>query len=543
MKKALLFLTLLFSLVSFSQEDAWVYFVDKPNAQFYLDNPLQMLTQRALDRRTAQGITLNLQDPPIHQPYIDQITLATGITVKAQSKWMNALHIRGTQANIAALSTLPFVSRIQYANHALNPGGRVNPTVHNRTQKTNKFQDMQVIYNYGNSATQIQMLNAHFLHEQNYTGAGKIIAIMDAGFPGVDTQAPFQRLRDNNLILGGYDFVNRTANPYTGYQHGTQVLSTMGGYVDGQLVGTAPDAQYYLFITEDALSAVPYNENPVEESNWVEAVELADSLGVDIINTSLGYFEYDNPDYSYTYSDMDGQTSFASRGADIAFSKGMICVNSAGNSGSSANPYVAVPADANTVLTVGAVNSSEVKAVFSSIGPTFDGRLKPDLMAMGVSSTVATQAGTVAANNGTSFSGPILAGAVASFWSAFPTKTNAEVIQIVKASADRFSSPDNNYGYGIPDFQQAYNATLSTSEFHKKGYAVYPNPFQNEITVAFNQTVATAEIVLYNNLGQLILQKKIQDNQSITLDNLNSGIYIYKITFDGTSETGKLIKR
>ena len=539
MKKALLFFALLFSLVSFSQEDAWVYFTDKPNAQFYLDNPLQMLTQRALDRRTTQGIALNLQDPPIHQPYIDQITAATGITVKAKSKWMNALHVRGTQANIAALTALPFVSSVQYANHSLNRGGRPAPTVSSRTQKTNKFLDTQVNYNYGGSATQVQMLNAHWLHQQNYTGTGKVVAIMDAGFPGVNTQAPFQRLRDNNLILGGYDFVNKTTNPYTGYQHGTQVLSNMGGFADNQLVGTSPDAHYYLFITEDINS-----ENPVEESNWVEALEMADSLGVDVVNTSLGYFEYDNPAYSYTYNDMNGQTSFSSRGADIAFSKGMICVTSAGNSGGSADPHIAVPADAATTLTVGAVNNVEVKANFSSIGPSFDGRIKPDVMAMGVGATVATQTGAISTNNGTSFAGPILAGAVTSFWSAFPNKTNAEIIQFVKASADRFAAPNNDYGYGIPDFQLAYNsAVLSASEFNKKGFVIYPNPAQNQISVSFTQAISNAEITLYNNLGQLVLQKKIQDNQAIALDNLNTGIYIYKITFDGASETGKLIKK
>jgi subtilase family protein/type IX secretion system substrate protein len=538
MKKVLLLFALLFSLVSFSQEDAWVYFIDKPNAQFYLDNPLQMLTQRALDRRTTQSIALNVQDTPIHQAYIDQITAATGITVKAKSKWLNALHVRGSQADIAALTALPFVSNIQYANHSLNPGGRQLPLNHQKSQKINKFLDTQVDFNYGSSAVQVQMLNAHWMHQQNYTGTGKIVAIMDAGFPGVNTTSPFQRLRDNNQILGGYDFVNRTSNPYTGYQHGTQVLSNMGGYVDNQLIGTSPDAKYYLFITEDINA-----ENPVEESNWVEALEMADSLGVDVVNTSLGYFEYDNAAYSYVYDDINGQKSFASRGADIAFSKGMICVTSAGNSGTTANPHIGVPGDAATTLTVGAVNNAEVKANFSSIGPTFDGRIKPDVMAMGVNAIVATQSGTITSNNGTSFAGPILAGAVTSFWSAFPNKTNAQIVQLVKASADRFLNPNNNYGYGIPDFQLAYNTALSASEFHKKGFVLYPNPAQNQISVTFAETISNAEITFYNNLGQLVLQKSIVNNQYITLDNLNSGIYIYKITFDNVSETGKLIKK
>lgn len=539
MKKALLLFVLLSTTVAFSQEDAWVYFTDKPLAQLYLDNPITMLSQRALDRRTTQGIALNVQDAPMHQSYIDQVAAAIGITVKAQSKWLNALHIRGSQTDIAALSALSFVNRIQYANHSLNPGGRQQPQAGQATQRVNKFFETQVDYNYGSSATQVQMLNAQFLHQQDYTGAGKIIAVMDAGFPGVDTQSPFQRLRDNNLILGGYDFVNRVANPYTGFQHGTQVLSNMGGYADNQLIGTAPNAHYYLFITEDV-----NDENPLEESNWVEALEMADSLGVDVVNTSLGYFTYNIPAYSYTYNDMTGQVSFASRAADIAFSKGMICVTSAGNSGNGANPHISVPADAATTLAVGAVNNSEIKASFSSIGPSFDGRIKPDLMAMGVGATVATQTGTIASNNGTSFAGPILAGAITSFWSAFPNKTNAEIVQLVKASADRFANPNNDYGYGIPDFQLAYNnALLSTATFSKSGYTIYPNPAQNQITITFNEVISNAEITFYNNLGQLVLQKVITNNQTITLDNLNSGIYIYKITFDNLTTTGKLVKK
>lgn len=537
MKKAYLFLVFLISFAAFSQEDAWVYFTDKPNAQAYIDNPLTMLSQRALDRRVAHGVAITAQDAPIHQLYIDQITTASGITVKAKSKWMNALHIRGTQANIENLESLPFVDHIVFANPALNPAGRVSKS--QKAAYTNKFQDVQENFNYGGSSNQIQMLNAHFLHQQNHTGSGKIVAIMDAGFPGVDTQAPFQRLRDNNLILGGYDFVNKTNNPYVGYQHGTQVLSNMGGFADNQLVGTAPDAQYYLFITEDISS-----ENPVEESNWVEALEMADSLGVDVVNTSLGYFAYDNPNYSYEYADLNGQVAFSSRAADIAFSKGMILVISAGNSGASSDPYVSVPADAATALTIGAVSSSEVKAGFSSIGPTADNRIKPDLMAMGVGATVATQTGAISTNSGTSFSSPILAGAVTSFWSAFPDKTNAEIVQMVKASADKYSNPDNNYGYGIPDFQLAYtNALLANAEFGKTTFSVYPNPASNQIAVNFPENISNAQITIYNNLGQSVLAKNVENNAVITLDNLNAGLYIYKITSGSTFKTGKLIKR
>lgn len=537
MKKIFLIAALFFSFVAISQEDAWVYFTDKPNAQTFLDNPLTMLSQRALDRRTAQGIALNLQDPPIHQPYIDQVTASTGITVLAKSKWLNALHIQGTLADIQNLTNLAFVDHVSFANRALNTSGKAANEI--KKSYTNKFLDVQTNFNYGASATQVQMLNAHFLHQQNFTGSGKMVAILDAGFPGVNTKAPFQRLRDNNLILGGYDFVNDNPNPYTGYLHGTEVLSDMGGYTSGQLVGTSPDAQYYLFITEDVNS-----ESPIEESNWVEAIEMADSLGVDVVNSSLGYFAYDNPNYSYTYADMNGQVSFASRAADIAFSKGMIVVVSAGNSGSSADPHIGVPADAVNALAIGAVNSTEIKANFSSIGPSADNRIKPDLMAMGVNATVATPSGSISTNSGTSFAGPILAGAITSFWSAFPNKTNAEIVQLVKASADRYASPDNNYGYGIPDFQLAYNnALLSSSNFTAGHFSIYPNPAQRQLNVLFPDAVDKAEIVFYNSLGQQVLQKEIQNNTEISLDNLNSGVYIYKITSDKVSQSGKLIKR
>lgn len=537
MKRILLLISGLISITAFSQEDAWIFFNAKPNAQYYYDNPLQMLSQRALDRRTTQNIALDIKDVPLHQPYVDQITASAGITVLAKSKWLNALHIKGTQTDISALTALAFVDHVQYANRSLNPGGRKAIKTEN-TKTSNKFLDIQADYDYGTSANQIQMLNGHILHQQNYTGAGKIIAIMDAGFPGVNTTAPFQRLRDNGLILGGYDFVNNSPNPYTGYHHGTQVLSDMGGYVSGQLVGTAPDAKYYLFITEDAGS-----ESPIEESNWVEAAEMADSLGVDVINTSLGYFTYDNPNYSYTYADMNGTTSFISRAADIAFTRGMICVNSAGNSGSSGNPHIATPADAALVLTVGAVNSTKVRAGFSSIGPSFDGRIKPDLMAMGAASVVATQTGAITTNNGTSFACPILAGAITSFWSAFPTKTNAEIVQMVKQSADRFSSPDNNYGYGIPDFQLALNNALPVSGFSAEKFGLYPNPAHDFVTVSNPKGSIGSEIIMYNNLGQVIFWQKLTASiQNISLQDISSGIYYYTIASAEGKQNGKIIK-
>ena len=537
MKKLLLFTLLVFNF-GFSQEDAWVYFNDKPDAAYYLANPLQMLSQRALDRRTAQGIILDNTDVPIAQTYINQVTASTGITVMAKSKWLNALHVRGTQADIQLLTNLTFVNHIQFADASLN--SRHSNMIQKTTviQPVNKQLEVLTDFNYGGSSNQIQMLNGHLLHQQNYTGQGKIVAIMDGGFPGVNTASPFQRLRDNNLILGGYNFPDRNTSIYTRNSHGTSVLSCMAGYVDNQLVGTAPDAQYYLFITEDANS-----ENPVEESYWVEAAEMADSLGVDVINTSLGYFEYDNPDYSYSYSDMNGIKTFAARGADKAFSKGMICVTSAGNSGNSANPHIATPADAITTLTVGAVDLSENYVSFSSIGPSFDGRVKPDVCAKGYAATVSNSSGSIVNANGTSFSSPILAGMVTTFWSAVPNMTNAQIVQFVKESADIYANPTIYKGYGVPDFQLALTNALSANNFENDIILLYPNPVQDKVTIVFSDTNFSGNLILFNNIGQQVGSFEISEtNASVNLENLASGLYFYQLKIANKTTQGKLLK-
>jgi hypothetical protein len=540
MKKIMLFIAIIFSFNASAQEDAWVYFNNKPNFQFYFDNPLSMLSQRALDRRINQNIALDLKDVPIFQLYIDQISAANGITVMAKSKWLNCLHIRGTVDDINALTTFSFVQKVRFANASLNIGGKLSAyNKNNKNRKVNKNLDVQTTFNYGNSNNQIQMLNGNVLHQQNYTGVGKIIAVIDAGFPGVDVLPAFQRLRDNNLILGGYDFVNRNEDIYGDNSHGTLVLSTMGGYVDNQLVGTAPDAAYYLFRTEDAIT-----ENPIEESLWVEAAETADSLGVDVINTSLGYFDYDNASYSYTYEDMNGITSFISRGADIAFSRGMVVVVSAGNSGSTNNPYIAVPGDALNVLTVGAVNSTEQYAAFSSIGPTFDQRIKPDVMAQGQSAVVCNQNGNIVTASGTSFSGPITAGLVACLWQALPTKTNAEITQFIKSSSDNYTTPNAQFGYGIPDFSLALTSALSIENFSHSHFILTPNPTRGDLTISFPEKIENATISIYNALGQLIVQKSSPKNLfSIDMNNFSNGVYLYSIQSNALNQNGKIIKK
>ncbi|RTZ05277.1 T9SS type A sorting domain-containing protein [Flavobacterium sp. GSP27] len=537
MRKFYLFFFLFITTVCFSQQDAWVYFNAKPNSQFYVDSPLKMLSQRALDRRSNQNIALDFKDIPVEASYVNQVKSTSGITVMAKSKWMNAIHVRGEQVAIQSLALFSFVDKVDFADKSLNQKGKTAKSI--KVKKEDKTSKTKIDYAYGSSSTQIRMLNGHLLHQQNYTGSGKIIAVMDAGFPGVNTTPPFQRLRENNQILGGYNYVLRDPEFYTGVSHGTSVLSTMGGYKENALVGTAPDASYYLFITEDDTS-----ENPVEESLWVEATEKADSLGVDIINTSLGYFDFDNQAYNHTYAEMNGTTAFMSRGAEIAFSRGMVLVTSAGNSGSSSNPHIAVPADAVSVIAVGAVNSSEVITSFSSIGPSFDERIKPDVMAQGQAAVVSDAAGNIVTASGTSFSSPIMAGMVACLWQAFPKKTNREIRELVLKSSDKFSVPNNQYGYGIPDFNLALSNQLSIASFSKDDFIIYPNPTSDFVSVSLPSKFEMGTVFIYTLLGQKILEQKVTpQSATISLKTLEKGMYFYKMESVGFSKTGKIMKQ
>jgi hypothetical protein len=467
--------------------------------------------------------------------------------VKAKSKWLNWLHIRGTVTDITALKLLSFVDIVDFADKTLNSSpSKIAPK--QKIAAVSKTKETAVSYNYGSSANQIQMLNGHLLHQLNYTGSGKIIAVLDSGFPGVDLATPFKRLRDNNQILGGYDYLNKSNFYYSGNYHGTSVLSTMGGYVDGQLIGTAPDAKYYLYITEDAISAVPYNENPVEESNWVEAAEEADRVGVDIITSSLGYFGYDNTRYSHTYADMTGNLAFASQGANIAFEKGILVVASAGNEGQETEKHVGIPAEAKNVIAVGAVKSDRTYAAFSSIGPSYDIRVKPDVMAQGQTVVVSDIQGNIGTANGTSFSCPITSGMLACLWQALPGKTAKQIKELLVQSSDNFAEPAVKsriqYGYGIPDFNLALANGLSVAAFSKDDFLVYPNPTFDTISLSLPNGTIVKTIAIFNILGQKVLERNISTpSATISLKSLDSGVYFYKMESNDFSKSGKIIKQ
>ena len=544
MKKVLLLLVFCcFHYNLFAQiEDAWVYLADKENVAASIANPISILTQKAIDRKNAHGVVIDDRDVPVNETYITQLKNATGISVLAKSKWFNAVHVRGSQTEIESLTSFTFVSVIDFADKNLNAKNTKTKTKLNHT-KLSKEENNLTVFNYGDATNQIEMFNGDKLHLADYTGDGMTVAVLDSGFPNVDNMTSFQRLRNAGNILGTYDFVNRDIDVYTGTtsSHGTWVLSDMAGYIENNFVGTAPDASYYLFITEDAP-----NENPVEESYWVEAVERADSLGVDLVNTSLGYTTYDNPNYSYTQADMDGNTAFISKGANIAFEKGLLLVTSAGNSGNTSWGIVSAPADASGVFSVGAVDLNGNYASFSSRGNATQPNQKPDVVAQGQASYVIGTNDVIGTLNGTSFSSPILAGGITCLWQALPNKTNAEIMQLVRESATQFTSPDYFLGYGIPNLEWALNTTLAfnTDLADNFDVQIYPNPVRDNLFIKLPDLSESTTLKIYNILGEEINTYNISESiNEINTVSLAQGLYIVKLTSKTYSKSVKLIKQ
>ena len=523
------------------EEDAWVFLNDKPMASFYLANPLEMLSQNALNKRLAKGIELDIHDVPLHLPYQSVIEASNGIQVLAQSKWLNALHVRGSIANIQSLSLLNFVSHIEFANKTLN--GRMMPNdSHDSFVFAKNLEAANTDFDYGNAFNQIQMLQGHLLHQQGFTGQSIEIAVMDNGYLGVNNAAGFQRLWNENLIGDTYNFVQRNTQVFTDGTHGTRVLSNMGGFIENQFVGTAPDAKYHLYVTESNTY-----ENPLEESFWVEAAERADSLGVDIINTSLGYFTFDNSNYNHTFLDFDGQTTFMARGTNMAKSRGILCVAAAGNSGNTSSPFVATPGDALGSFTIGSVDSNGNYATFSSYGPTPDDRIKPDVVTQGFLAVVINQSNLITTASGTSFAAPILSGMMACLWQALPHLSVEQLETLVRSNASLHPNPTNQMGHGIPNFFQAYQNGLNLSEVNhqKTATILFPNPFQNQIMLknSHESSVEKVEFLMYDSFGKKILHQYLNFNEWVDLRQLSSGLYLYQIKGSNLQEQGKIIKK
>ncbi|QKG80579.1 S8 family serine peptidase [Tenuifilum thalassicum] len=519
------------------QTKYFIAFTDKQNNLYSLDNPEKFLSSRAIERRTTQNIPITEEDLPVSNTYIEQLASLT-TTIHYPLKWFNGVVATVDPNNIASIQDLPFVKSITKIYEPVKSQKQIN-TDWKTASEVLQTKKQSTSLNYGISFNQIAMHNGHLFHNNGYLGEGITIAILDAGFLNVNTHYAFDSLWANQQILGTRDFVDPSSNIFAEHYHGAMVLSTIGGYADGMLIGTAPKANFWLIRTEDANT-----EQLIEEYNWAAGAELADSAGVDIINSSLGYTEFDVQEQSHTYQDLDGQTTPITLAANIAASKGMVVVVSAGNEGSKPWHYISAPADSPNVLTVGAVDANKTIASFSSRGPTADGRIKPDVCAMGVNSVVAANDGSIGTNNGTSFSAPIMAGLVACFWQSNPSLTAKKIVEKVKDISSRYSAPDNTYGYGIPDFAQ----TLTFSqEYDFSEVKVWPNPFFNEINISLPGPAFNGKISIYNSLGTKIFSKSFQkyDNNYITIKISNEapkGLYIIKVINGKHQLTTKCMK-
>ena len=424
-----------------------VTLADKAETIYSLDEPEKFLSARSLERRQRQGIRIDSTDLPVCESYIHRL-VEQGGKYLSSSKWNNTVLLQTSDEAAAGRflenSFVKSVKKVWVSPDTVFPPNR------NRKKEVKNVWSKRSDY-YGAGAGQIKMHRGDSLHAAGFRGKGMQIAVIDAGFYNVDVMKCFKKLK----LRGVHDFVNPRSDIYAEHNHGLKVLSCMATDVPHVMVGTAPEASYWLLRSEDNDT-----EQPVEEDNWAAAIEFADSVGVDVVNTSLGYYAFDDSAYDYRYRDLDGRTSLMTVSASMAADKGMLVVCSAGNSGMDSWKKITPPADAEHVLTVGAVDSLRMNAPFSSIGNTADGRVKPDIMAQGMRSSVMGTDGGTSFANGTSFAAPIFCGLATCLWQACPWLTVRQLIDVIHRSGDRADCPDNIFGYGIPDVWKAYRLGL-----------------------------------------------------------------------------------
>lgn len=516
----------------------WIYFTDKKNSRFSVQQPFAFLSPASVERRKNQNIQVREMDLPVNENYLREI-IATGAQIIVQSRWMNAISVIADDEQLALISALPFVQQIENVKRL-----RRMPENEILTEQQNAFYKMNETESgdYGGSFNQIDMIGINQIHDLGFRGEGMIIAVLDAGFSGVDTGAGFQSFWDKEQIIATHNFPDNNDFVYFSSSHGSNVLSIMGADVPGTYIGSAPDAKFYLLRTEIADS-----EEVVEEDYWLQAAEFADSVGADIINSSLGYTTFDTPSDDHSYADMDGNTTVITKAADWAASVGILVCNSAGNSGNDAWKYIGAPADGDSVFTIGAVDGNEIPTDFSSIGPTSDGRLKPNVVCQGGGTAVLDKSGYVYTGSGTSYSSPLMAGACASFWQAFPEYTNMQIMDVVQKSADHYFHPDNKIGYGIPDFNIAY-LLLKNESPENELLNIFPNPAGDYTIVQINSNeIGPAHLDIYDvsgkflrNYSLVLRENEIASFRMTDISNLASGIYFLNLTTPGQSVTRQL---
>lgn len=535
----------------------WIYFSDKGvNAIDGLSNPKTIVSKKSLERRSKVLSKTNLvdfTDLPIDQNYIN-VLRQNGFVVKQKSKWFNAVSGYATLSEINSISSLSFVKKIDIVKKLL----RRKDDVEFQTSEINLDKSLTqpegiLSFNYGSSFTQLSLSNIPQVHDLGYTGKGVTICLMDAGFDNLQHE-----VFSNMNIVAQWDFVNSDSvvanqNDMGEGSHGTATLSIIGGYKEGQLIGPAFGANYLLAKTENTDS-----ETPIEEDNWIAALEWADSIGVDVTSTSLGYLTYDSPYTSYTWENMDGNTASITIAADLAVKKGIVVVNSAGNEGfNSTHNTLGAPADGDSVISVGSVSSNGVRSYFSSVGPTADGRIKPDVMAMGSNDYHASSVGnSYSFGSGTSYSCPIVAGVCALLLEKNPKLTPMEVLQTLKSTSSQSSNPDNLYGWGIINAYAALNSIIADVKDTKvvdDFYLLtnYPNPFNPVTTIRY--TIPEKNFVtisVYNILGDEVSTifngemeagvNEIKFDGSSLAGGLSSGVYFVRLISSNVQKTLKI---
>lgn len=521
--------------LSFAQERYFVSFKDKTNTTYTVSNPLQFLSQKSIDRRkkenfsAANGYYTTDEDLPVDGSYVTQVK-ATGAKVFFTSRWFNGVLVQTDATTASSIASLAFVTKVELvAPGSKLTGGRV--AAKQRKQQVKQVQDLQNFH-------QLQMIGVDQMHAAGYHGEGIDIAVFDDGFKGVNTLSGFQPLFSENRIKGVFNFVNNTTDIYSADDHGTATLSLLAGNLPGTYLGSAYKANFFLYQTED-----PTSEYRVEEYNWAFAAERADSAGVDVISSSLGYNQFDMASMDYTYANLDGKTAICTQAARKAVLRGIAVVNSAGNEGNLSWKYIDVPADAEGVIAVGAVDAWGKRSMFSSVGPTADKRVKPDVSAMGTSDVLFTANGCCSMGDGTSFSCPLVAGLVADMRQMLPQSSAADIYdRLIKASS-QYSQPDSLLGYGIPNFKWTEVAPKKSGEVD-----FFPNPVKDELKLQFNQINGQPfEVWVYNFTGECLFHATESvswgtNPYTINFSSLACGLYLVKVRTTESTVLKKVIR-
>ncbi|MCD4770719.1 MAG: S8 family serine peptidase [Bacteroidales bacterium] len=470
-----------------------VYLKDKGGSDQYQFIPEDYLSLRSIERRIKNGVATDYLDLPLHKPYLDTLR-QKGLYIHCTSKWMNSVVVTAqSPIDELRLTEISFIDSVIL----------VKPPVTGKGESLiRKFEKDYSANESPSFKRQLEMVKGDHLHDMGFKGDGILIAVIDAGFTYGNMVESLSHLFLNNRVGTTYDFVLQTDFVFDHSYHGTAVLSILAGDIPGYIAGSAPGAGYILLRSEDIGT-----EYPVEEDFWVAAAEFADSAGADILSTSLGYSLFDDPAYNYSYHQMNGETAFISKAAGIAYSRGMIVVNSAGNSRDEPWIYITAPADNENVLTVGAVDQYGTISGFSSAGPSYDRHIKPDIVTMGVEVTYQKVFGSLHQGNGTSFSCPIASGLTACLMQAYPTATNMDIMNSIKIGADRYMYPDSLYGYGIANF---YNSWVRLNEViitKSKNIVIYPNPTTKNLFLRVNDIINDLEIRIYDLSGSLMISR------------------------------------